>query len=551
MSNTNFSTNMGYSRTVSSGSSSGGLSGISPSSGSWNFDTDLENYKRTNTATQTESLMEDDGSMNLNMFIDADGGDTYQTGTVTGSLGLELANLDDESWITDLVEGLKVVGATVVNGVVGFGEGLVDFGEGLYDAGCVIAGVTMTPFTIMADGVALLNSLITGEKYESVTGAYWSDVVLAEVNRDYSDEWFSKIYENEFMQGVNDYAVDSMKRGGAGYGVCKEIGYLTGTILLGVGTAGVGSAVGVGGFTASQVSTVATGLAKAGNTMDKKYSDLLKRDGDISGLDSLSIVVNGTATGAIESFMWYITFGNGIDKIAANLTKAFQSNLVARSQILRSLSGLKEPVFSANFVNGVNTLLSKSKVLTFCSNVFKKVFPNTLKRESILKAFFQFVKPSALVSVDYGTTGLDVSQDKTIIDYYEEAINKGIDNAMVAIVYDASFLKKVVEKLGAKTASKLGGKSDYNYKGHEVYNESSESYYEEVTEQVSKLYKDLADAISNYDYRGNFEIHAHLTRMIFEGLKKTGGTVVKKGVPVFIKDIGNKFEKLLTTVFGT
>ncbi len=142
MSNSNFSTNMGYSRSISTGSSSGRTSGPSPSAGSWNFDTNLEDYQRTNNVTTRESLSAEDGSIELDMFITGGEVGTVGTAEITDSLGLELADLDDDSWLNKALELAGKVGATVAVAANSMVSGILDVGEGLLD-GVVWAGATV------------------------------------------------------------------------------------------------------------------------------------------------------------------------------------------------------------------------------------------------------------------------------------------------------------------------------------------------------------------------------------------------------------------------
>ncbi len=140
MSNTNFSTNMGYSRTVSSGNSSGGSKGATPTG--WNFDTNIEDYERTNTETTSSSVIEEDGSLDLGMFIEGGEVGTVGTAKITDSLGITPAELDNRAWYEKALDLVSEVGATVAVGATSIVSGVLDLGEGLLD-GVVWAGATV------------------------------------------------------------------------------------------------------------------------------------------------------------------------------------------------------------------------------------------------------------------------------------------------------------------------------------------------------------------------------------------------------------------------
>ncbi len=195
MSNTNFSTNMGYSRSVSSGSSSGGASGPSPSAGNWNFDTNIEDYQRTNTSTQSESLTEEDGTIELDVFLDADGGSTYETRTIRGSLGLELTDISDKVYYEttrDFEIGQAAANVVIFTSII---SGVLDVGEGLLDGVVWATSTVASWFGVDTSNAKLFISRdLVGEANED----FYKNT---EIGRTINNNSFIK-YDSEFSQDL-------------------------------------------------------------------------------------------------------------------------------------------------------------------------------------------------------------------------------------------------------------------------------------------------------------------------------------------------------------
>ncbi len=204
MSNTNFSTNMGYSRTVSSGSSSGSSSGPSPSAGSWNFDTNIEDYQRTNTETTTSSIVQEDGSLDLGMFIDSGEVGTVGTAEITDSLGIELAELDNRTWYEKALGFVGEVGATIAVGATSILSGAVDVVEGVLD-GVVWAGATVASwFGVDTTGAKefIARDLVS-------EGNQWF-YETTEIGRSINDASYMK-YDSETAQGIRSASETATK----------------------------------------------------------------------------------------------------------------------------------------------------------------------------------------------------------------------------------------------------------------------------------------------------------------------------------------------------
>lgn len=86
MSNNDFSINMGYNRKINS---SGSTSAARVSPSSWNFDTDIDEYTRTNVNLSKETITEEDGSINLDMFLEPDNIETIEEARITNGLELK------------------------------------------------------------------------------------------------------------------------------------------------------------------------------------------------------------------------------------------------------------------------------------------------------------------------------------------------------------------------------------------------------------------------------------------------------------------------------
>lgn len=464
------------------------------------FDSNIEQYNKKSTNIDSSSLVKSDGTLDLNMFLDDLNIDNYTTGAVEGSLGYDTAQKLDPPWYEQLGKGLLTAGATVVNGTMGLLEGVAELGEGIIDA-AVIVGAAMNSGPLLAiDALNFIGAKITGNEFTSVTKAYWTEGVMPAVGADLSGGLFDAIYSTEAMQAVDNAALDGMKRGGAVYKVMKNVGYVTGTVAIGVLTGGTSTIA----MTASQASTLAAGMAKAGNVIETKYNGLSDQEKQNLG-EIGKVLLNGTLSGSLEAGMWFLTYGHGLDKTGAKL--------------------------------GITDWLGKKVFQLAGNNAFSKVvlkaFPNALKNSTLLKGGLQFLKPFITLGIDGTTTGLD--EKKTLLEHLESAFIDGLTNAAVTVVYDVSVIKTWVEALDAKAASRFGGKTDYAYKGNTQINQNADSMADSFSESQGEIYKSLGEAIDKFKYASD-DSAAHVTRIAFEGLKKAGGNLVKKTIGLPVKE---------------
>ena len=464
------------------------------------LNTNIEPYVKKSITVDNSSLVKSDGTLDLNIFLEDFNVDSYSTGAVEGSLGYDTAQKLDTPWYEQLGKGLLTAGATVVNGAMGLLEGVAELGEGILDAAVIVGAAMNSGPLLIADALNFIGAKITGNEFTSLTKAYWTEGIMPAVGEDLSGDLFDAIYSTEAMQAVDNAAVDGMKRGGAGYKVMKNIGYVTGTVAIGVLTGGTSTIA----MTASQASTLAAGMAKAGNVIETKYNGLT--DEEKKNLDEIGkVLLNGTLAGSLEAGMWFLTYGHGLDKIGSKL-------------------GITDWLGKKVFQLAGNNPLSQ---------VLLKAFPNALKNSSLLKGGLQFLKPFITLGIDASTTGLD--EKKTIFEHLEGAFVDGLTNAAVTLAYDASVVKSWVEVLDAKAASLIGGKSDYAYQGNSQLEQNSNSMIDSFTEKQGELFKSLGEAIDKFRY-GSEDSAAHITRLAFEGLKKAGGNIVKKTITAPVKE---------------
>ncbi len=411
MSNTNFSTNMGYSRTVSSGSSSGGSSGASPSAGSWNFDTDLELYQRTNTATETESLTENDGSINLNMFLEVDGGSSYETGAVTGSLGLELADLDNRTWYEKAFDAVGAAVATATSSLINFTvsltEGIVSFAEAVVDAGVLVLAISKTSSLILSDGLNLALSQMFGNEFNSLTKSFWTEQVMPFIGTNWTDKLYDGIYSTGPMQWVENNALGPFKReDGVVYSIGKGTGYTAGLVLATIFTAGI-AGVGAAGsaaagstvstITPSTISAIFAGLGGAGKATQKGYNGLDEAERN-SMWELTKVSTYGVGSGIIEGLAWFFTFGKGTEI-------------------------LSKPI---NLFDDAASLLNK-------------LLGTSVKDSHMVKVAVQYAKAAANTAIDWITIQTkDFSWDTV-----GATLKEGTINALISLVYDNTISPKI------------------------------------------------------------------------------------------------------------
>ena len=342
MSNNNFSTNMGYSRKINS-SGSVSASRVSPSS--WNFDTDIENYTKTNVNTSKEGITEDDGSINLNMFIEAEDIGTVGTATITDSLGLELADITEKAWYEKLSEVAGKVGATVAVATTSVLSGVLDIGEAILDGGAWVAAKVVGIFS--EEGANAIEEFIARDLVSEANKAFYENT---EIGRTLNDASYMK-YDSETAQGIRSVSEDV-----GVFAIATALTVCTGGAASVVLPAAVGFAYGAGSkaedvyqehgtdTTLSQeLGIVVSGIGEAANwfalgKMGGNGLDVLKKVGELGFKNAGTLLVNGFKSSIQKIGQRSLTqnlqmLGNGIKNLVkgtfnkSNLSRAFSNSL--------------------------------------------------------------------------------------------------------------------------------------------------------------------------------------------------------------------------------
>ena len=321
MSNNNFSTNMGYSRKINS-SDSVSTSRVSPSS--WNFDTDIENYTKTNVNTSNEGITEDDGSINLNMFIEAEDIGTVGTATITDSLGLELADITEKPWYEKVSEVAGKVGATVAVATTSVLSGVLDIGEAILDGGAWVAAKVVG--IISEEGANAIEEFIARDLVSEANEAFYENT---EIGRTLNEASYMK-YDSEAAQGIRSVSEDV-----GVFAIATALTVCTGGAAAPL-TIGLGAAYGIGGAAEDTYATVGT------NT---------------SAIQELLILGNG----ALSALSWYTSgkLGKGFIEIGKSMAEAGVKEILAEMcRGIFSKEMLKELFKPSNIVgNAIGTLM--------------------------------------------------------------------------------------------------------------------------------------------------------------------------------------------------
>lgn len=439
-----------------------------------------------------------------------------------------------------LGEQALATAASVGNIVMSLLEGGAELVEGIGDAFIAVCGGAFSVFTGIYDGINWIGSKITGNEFESLTAAMWTKGIMPIIGYDVSGNIFDSIYSTPFFSKMDELAYSGAKRDGALYKVMKNVGYVSGTILLGVLTGGSSLAL-----TASQATTLLSGAAKAGSEFEKQYNNITENGTkELSGGDVLSILTNGTAKGTIEGALWYLTYGSGLQNVAGKFMggSAKAQTWLGKTLVTKgSFNSALSKVFNPQIANAINV-----------------IFPNTMNRGTGIKMALQFLKPYVNLGVDASTGLAGVDENTSWGDLLKSTTVDAITNAAMTGLYDVSFLKNIMEKASAKEATKFGGKSDYYIEGQNSPIQQSGSEAIAAMNKAAgntqpQTFKNLIKAISGYDYRGatgsDYQA-AHLTRLWFEGLKKSNGNIVKKTLSMPLKGLVDDIVNGFSSVFG-
>ena len=203
-----------------------------------------------------------------------------------------------EKVVSSGVDALKRTSASIVNGVVAFGEGLVSFGEAIVDAGIMIGGAVHSVRTAGSD---IATGLLTGDWSFSKTKATWTDKIMPAIAYNATDKMFDTLYDTKFMKNVEKNSYDAMKREGGGvYNFVKDVGYYTGVTLV--------STVTLGGGALPTALTV--GTASLGRNAQKNYGAVLdnaaKTGNEITWADIGKATGQTVSTAVVDGAVGYL-----------------------------------------------------------------------------------------------------------------------------------------------------------------------------------------------------------------------------------------------------
>lgn len=151
--------------------------------------------------------------------------------------------------------GIKKVGASIANVVIGLIQGLAEFVEAIIDTAAIIVTAVASIFTGLWDLGQFIYGKITGnEDWNSATKAMWGGV-MGFVGKTHVKNAFRGFYENTAVgKWLDANAFEWFKSTGAVYQIANGIGYVAGVVILTIVTFGAGGA-------AVGASSAATGAA--------------------------------------------------------------------------------------------------------------------------------------------------------------------------------------------------------------------------------------------------------------------------------------------------
>lgn len=160
--------------------------------------------------------------------------------------------------------GIKKVGASVANVVIGLVQGLAEFVEAIVDTCAIIVTSAASIFTGLWDLGQWIHGKITGnENWNSATKAMWGGV-MDFVGTTHVKDAFRSFYEKTAVgKWLDANAFEWFKSTGAVYQIANGIGYVAGVVILTIVTFGAGGAA-VGASSAA--TSAATTAVTAGQT---------------------------------------------------------------------------------------------------------------------------------------------------------------------------------------------------------------------------------------------------------------------------------------------
>ena len=156
--------------------------------------------------------------------------------------------------------GIKKVGASIANVVIGLVQGLSEFVEAIVDTCAIIGTAVASIFTGLWDLGQWIAGKITGnEDWNSATKAMWGGVMDFVATTHVKDA-FRGFFENTAVgKWLDANAFEWFKSTGAVYQVANGIGYVAGVVILTIVTFGAGgAAVGAGSAATGAATTAVT-----------------------------------------------------------------------------------------------------------------------------------------------------------------------------------------------------------------------------------------------------------------------------------------------------
>ena len=151
--------------------------------------------------------------------------------------------------------GVKKVGASIANVVIGLVQGLAEFVEAIVDTCTIIVTAAASIFTGLWDlGQWIVGKITGNENWNSATKAMWGGV-MDFVGTTHVKNWSKAFFEKTAVgQWLDANAFGWFKSTGAAYQVANGLGYVAGVVILTIVTFGAGGA-------AVGASSAATGAA--------------------------------------------------------------------------------------------------------------------------------------------------------------------------------------------------------------------------------------------------------------------------------------------------
>ena len=171
------------------------------------------------------------------------------------------------SWVTKTAlpavgEALVKTGASIGNTITGLLQGVGQFGEALVDTAAIIGTGIASAVTGLIDlGQWAVGKITGNENWHSLTKDMWSGT-MEFVQKEHVNEAFKKFHEDSALgKWLDDNAYAPFKSDGMVYQIANGVGYIAGIIALTIVTMGAGgAAVGASSVGATAASGTAINL---------------------------------------------------------------------------------------------------------------------------------------------------------------------------------------------------------------------------------------------------------------------------------------------------